>query len=359
MLVSTTSVVNPKDLFPKPLRQERLFYFYPMRYILSSFLAAVLLFSCSSAPELVQVTNQGPAQGSTYSISYLVPPGVDYRTDIDSILKAMDQQMSLWVENSEISRLNNGDSVRLSTAFARVITLSKLYTELTSGQFDITIAPVIKAWGFSGGSYNEDVNVDSLLQYVGSMKLSLPEADSLYALPFGFQVDVNAIAQGYTVDIIAEHLLAKGVKDYMVEVGGEVRCKGENVKGRGWRIGIEKPVEDRIPGQFQTIIALDSMSLATSGNYRKFWVDETGQKVVHTIDPETGQPVISNVLSASIIASNATLADALATACMVAGSNAMQLIAQFPDVEAYLIVGNKKGEIEVQKTEGWSAYEIN
>ncbi|HCP41691.1 MAG TPA: hypothetical protein DIT65_07840, partial [Cryomorphaceae bacterium] len=269
-----------------------------------------MLTSCNSNPALVQVTNQGPAQGSTYSISYLVPQGVDYREGIDSILKSIDQQMSLWIDESEISRLNKGDSIRISAAFARVIRLSKLYTDLTFGQFDITIAPVIKAWGFSGGAYSEDVNVDSLLQYVGSANLVLPEADSMYALPEGFQVDVNAIAQGYTVDIIADYLAVQGVKKYMVEVGGEVRCKGENINNIVWRIGIEKPAEERIPGQFQTIIALDSMSLATSGNYRKFWVNESGQKVVHTISPKTGQPVISNVLSASIIASNATLADA-------------------------------------------------
>lgn len=319
----------------------------------------MVLCGCSSDPEYIQVGNQGPAQGSTYSISYLVPQGADYREGIDSILSEMDHQMSLWLEESEITRLNGGDSIRISTDFARVITLSKLYSELTSGQFDITIAPVIKAWGFSRGSYNENSNVDSLLQFVGSEKITNPEVDSLYALPKGFQVDVNAIAQGYTVDVISQYLESKGVENYMVEVGGEVRCKGENVNGRIWRIGIEKPAEDRIPGQFQTIIALDSMSLATSGNYRKFWVDSSGQKVVHTINPETGRPVVSNVLSASIIASNATLADALATACMVAGSNAMQLVAQFPDVEAYLITGNKIGEIEVQKTEGWSSYEPN
>ena len=319
----------------------------------------MVLCGCSSDPEYIQVGNQGPAQGSTYSISYLVPQGVDYREGIDSILSEMDHQMSLWLEESEITRLNGGDSIRISTDFARVITLSKLYSELTSGQFDITIAPVIKAWGFSRGSYNENSNVDSLLQFVGSEKITNPEVDSLYALPRGFQVDVNAIAQGYTVDVISQYLESNGVQNYMVEVGGEVRCKGKNVNGRIWRIGIEKPAEDRIPGQFQTIIALDSMSLATSGNYRKFWVDSSGQKVVHTINPETGRPVISNVLSASIIASNATLADALATACMVAGSNAMQLVAQFPDVEAYLITGNKIGEIEVQKTEGWSSYEPN
>jgi len=322
-------------------------------------LPLIVLCGCSSDPEFIQVGNQGPAQGSTYSISYLVPQGVDYREGIDSILSEMDHQMSLWLEESEITHLNLGDSIHISADFARVITLSKLYSELTLGQFDITIAPVIKAWGFSRGAYNENSNVDSLLQFVGSEKLTTPEIDSLYALPRGFQVDVNAIAQGYTVDVISQYLESHGVENYMVEVGGEVRCKGENVNGRIWRIGIEKPTEDRIPGQYQAIIALDSMSLATSGNYRKFWVDSSGQKVVHTIDPETGRPVISNVLSASIIASNAALADALATACMVAGTNAMQLVAQFPDVEAYLITGNKIGEIEVQKTEGWSAYEPN
>jgi thiamine biosynthesis lipoprotein len=118
----------------------------------------------------------------------------------------MDQQMSLWVSDSEIFEAEPWRLCSPSTAFARVITLSKLYTELTSGQFDITIAPVIKAWGFSGGDYNDNVNVDSLLQFVGSAKLALPEPDSLYALPQGFQVDVNAIAQGYTVDVIADFL---------------------------------------------------------------------------------------------------------------------------------------------------------
>jgi len=309
------------------------------------------------------MTNQGPAQGSTFSISYLVPEGVDYRKDIDSILRSMDQQMSLWVENSEISRLNRGDSVYVSNDFQEVILKSIYISELTDGDFDITIAPLIKAWGFSGGTRKDSINVDSLMNYVGYKGLLAsrpgPRLDK-FALPKGYQIDVNAIAQGYTVDIVSNFFRNANVHNYMIEIGGEVRCKGTNIDGRKWRIGIEQPQEERAAGQYQTIVVLDTMSLATSGNYRKFWVDERGQRVVHTIDPETGQPVISNLLSVSIIANNATFADALATACMVSGlARAKAMVERFPNTEGYFIVGNKYGEFEVQTTSNWSQYELN
>ncbi|MEL0145783.1 MAG: FAD:protein FMN transferase [Schleiferiaceae bacterium] len=331
--------------------------------LLRAFFILPLLWSCQSTPELVQMTNQGPAQGSTFSISYLVPEGVDYRKDIDSILKSMDQQMSLWVENSEISRLNRGDSVYLSNDFQEVILKSIYISELTNGDFDITIAPLIKAWGFSGGTRKDSINVDSLMNYVGYKGLVASRPGPMlekFALPRGYQIDVNAIAQGYTVDIVSNFFRNANVHNYMIEIGGEVRCKGTNIDGRKWRIGIEQPQEERAAGQYQTIVVLDTMSLATSGNYRKFWVDERGQRVVHTIDPETGQPVISNLLSVSIIANNATFADALATACMVSGlARAKAMVERFPNTEGYFIVGNKYGEFEVQTTSNWSQYELN
>ncbi|MEL0334268.1 MAG: FAD:protein FMN transferase [Flavobacteriales bacterium] len=331
--------------------------------LLRAFFFLPLLWSCQSTPELVQMTNQGPAQGSTFSISYLVPEGVDYRKDIDSILKSMDQQMSLWVENSEISRLNRGDSVYLSNDFQEVILKSIYISELTNGDFDITIAPLIKAWGFSGGTREDSINVDSLMNYVGYKGLVASRPGPMldkFALPKGYQIDVNAIAQGYTVDIVSNFFRNANVHNYMIEIGGEVRCKGTNIDGRKWRIGIEQPQEERAAGQYQTIVVLDTMSLATSGNYRKFWVDERGQRVVHTIDPETGQPVISNLLSVSIIANNATFADALATACMVSGlARAKAMVERFPNTEGYFIVGNKYGEFEVQTTSNWSQYELN
>ena len=237
-----------------------------------------------------------------------------------------------------------------------------LYSELTEGAFDITIAPLIKGWGFSGGVRKDYVNVDSLMNYVGYQRLvaSRPGAMSdKYALPSGYEIDVNGIAQGFTVDLVVNLLKNKAVENYMVEIGGEVRCKGTNIQGRKWRIGIEEPNEQRVAGQFQTIIELDTMSLATSGNYRKYWEDERGQKVVHSIDPETGMPFISNLLSASIIAPNATMADALATASMIKGVlGAIEMIEQFPSAEGYFIVGTKLGEIEVQQTSGWEKYSI-
>lgn len=271
--------------------------------------------------------------------------------------------MSLWVENSEISRLNRGDSVYLSNDFQEVILKSIYISELTNGDFDITIAPLIKAWGFSGGTRKDSINVDSLMNYVGYKGLLArrpgPMLDK-FALPKGYQIDVNAIAQGYTVDIVSNFFRNANVHNYMIEIGGEVRCKGTNIDGRKWRIGIEQPQEERAAGQYQTIVVLDTMSLATSGNYRKFWVDERGQRVVHTIDPETGQPVISNLLSVSIIANNATFADALATACMVSGlARAKAMVERFPNTEGYFIVGNKYGEFEVQTTSNWSQYELN
>lgn len=323
-------------------------------------IAALGWVGCAESEDLVQMTNQGPAQGSTYSISYLVPEGVDYRKGIDSILKVMDKQMSLWVNDSEISRLNGGDSVRLSADFAQVLELSKAYSELTEGYFDITVAPMVKAWGFSRGTYQGEVNVDSLMAFVGSDKLPKIQTDSAYALLAGMQVDVNAIAQGYTVDVIERYLRYKRVENYLIEVGGEVICRGRNAAGRKWRIGIDKPEEDRSEGMFQTIVELDTMALATSGNYRKFWVDERGQKVVHTINPKNGQPVLSTLLSASIIAPNATLADALGTASMAMGSEAaLEFLEKLPNVEAYFITSTKLGELKVVTTSGWEKYNLD
>jgi len=345
--------------------------------LLYSFLFLAVLWSCQSetawvqnesawvqnGQQLVQITNQGPAQGSTFSISYLVPRGIDYGKSIDSILKSMDQQMSLWVENSEISRLNRGDSIFLSDDFQGVIMKSQYLSELTNGSFDISIAPLIKAWGFSGGTRKDSINVDSLMNFVGYKGLVLDRLghkEEKFALPKGYQLDVNAIAQGYTVDIVSNFLRNANVHNYMIEIGGEVRCKGKNIDGRKWRIGIEQPQEERTLGQYQTIVELDTMSLATSGNYRKFWVDERGQRVVHTIDPETGQPIISNLLSVSIIGNTATYADALATSCMVLGlTKAKAMIESLPRTEGYFILGNKYGEFEVQTTSNWSQYELN
>ena len=323
-------------------------------------ITGLLLWACSTTTDKVQMTNQGPAQGSTYSISYLVPEGIDYRSGIDSILKEMDQQMSLWVKDSEISKLNAGDSIHLSKDFAAVIERSIEIAASTEGNFDMTIAPVVKAWGFSGGEYRDSIHIDSLMQFVGSHRLAKPELSSRYGLPKGMELDVNGVAQGYTVDLIQRYLESKRVEDYLIEVGGEVVCQGNNASGRSWRIGIDKPEENRSEGLFQTIVELDTMALATSGNYRKYWVNAKGQKVVHTIDPKSGNPVVSNLLSASVIAPNATLADALGTAAMVMGQEkALEFLEQYPKVEAYLIISTKLGELKVIKTSGWSNYELD
>lgn len=326
-----------------------------VRYILALAVGAV---SCTPESDLVQMTHQGPAQGSTFTISYLAKEGVDFGDDIDSTLKYIDSEMSLWVDSSSINRLNNGDTLILSAEMKVMLTASRAAWRLTKGHYDITAAPIIKAWGFSRGIRRDSVPIDSIMAFVGFDKM--PKIQDTMALPAGMQIDLNGIAQGYTVDVITAFLERRGIQSYMVEIGGEVRCNGTNVNGRKWRIGIDQPQEERTEGQFQTIVELDSMSLATSGNYRKYWVNDQGQRVVHTINPKTGMPAESNLLSASIISSSATMADAFGTACMVMGAErGKRFIEGLDGVEGYFIIGTQLGGTEVLTTSGWSQYELD
>ena len=179
-------------------------------------------------------------------------------------------------------------------------------------------------------------------------------------MPSGFTLDFNAIAQGFTVDLLAQFLEGKGVEHYMVEVGGEVKAKGQNVDGEIWRIGVDKPTEEIDENdRFQVIVNLENAALATSGNYRKFWVDEeSGVKYSHTINPKTGFPARNRLLSASIISKSSCMdADAYATACMVMGTQkAVQFIESKKDLEAYLIYSDEEGKWETHITPGFNDY---
>lgn len=336
-------------------------YFSAM-YMRILFLATLLLTACTSGEqERVQYTYQGAAQGSSYSISVVTPLGENHSAGIDSVLALMDAEMSLWVDTSALSRLNRGDSVLLSKDLRAVFESSLHYGYFTGGAFDITLAPVIQAWGFSKGVVLDTAAIDSLMDFVGYAALPGVSFATHYRLPKGVKVDMNAIAQGYTVDRLAAYFEQRGVQDYLVEVGGELRCSGFTIDKRPWRIGIDKPVAQREEGVYQDIVVLDSMALATSGNYRKFWIDEeSGQKVVHTIDPNTGYPVVSSLLSASVIAPTAMGADALATALMVMGyPEAVQFIEKQSGVEAYLIIGDPFGGTKTVETSGWKNYRVD
>jgi thiamine biosynthesis lipoprotein len=316
-----------------------------------------LILACNSQPEYFLVKTSGPTQGTSYNISYVEKEGKDYREAIDSILLVIDRSMSLWVQSSTIYRLNAGDTVQLDQHFKNVLAASIAMSKKTDGAFDITIAPLVKAWGFGPDErlQLDSAKVDSLLALVGYTRLKFDGSN--LTMPKGMQLDMNAIAQGYTVDVLSSFLESKGILNYLVEVGGEVRARGKNATEQVWSVGVDKPNENFNPeNRFQVIVSLDSAALATSGNYRKFWVDEnTGIKYAHTINPKTGYPVKSKLLSATVVAPDCMTADAWATACMVVGEEkAKEFIKRNKELEAYFVYSDFEGNYQTWQSDGFA-----
>ena len=322
-------------------------------------IGAVLLFSHRDG-QGQYVKTGGFIQGTTYHITYESKAGKNLQPEFDSLLAAIDGSLSIYLPTSVISRINQNDpAVEADEKFIAVFNKSAEVWKETGGAFDITVAPLVNAWGFgfTASSVTDSITIDSLLQYVGMDKVSLSGKKVNKAHP-NITLDMNAIAQGYSVDLVSEYLESLGIKNYMVEIGGEVRTRGRNDKGNLWRIGIDKPLEgNMIPGSdLQVILQLNKRSLATSGNYRKYY-EKNGIKYSHTINPATGYPAMSNLLSATIIADDCMTADAYATACMVFGlDRSIDFLGRHTFLEAYLIYSDEKGEFKVYHTPGFEKY---
>lgn len=330
-----------------------------MKKALLLILATAALISCnenSPMESLPASICRGEAQGTTYKVT-IVGDTLNRQMAIDSILDRLDQDLSLWVENSLINRVNAFD--RTDTVFAFHDTLgifsllydvsSEIYRK-TEGAFDPTVYPLVNAWGF-GLENRKEMNqekVDSLLEFVGfePFRIDLNEFEQNYVYQYSeirkgrmqTQLDFNAIAQGYSVDIICDYLNEEGLENYMVELGGEVKCKGFNPNAEIWRIAVDKPVEGA-ERTFQAILNVKDKAVATSGNYRKFY-EKDGVKYSHTIDPRTGYPVQHSLLSATVMANDCGIADAYATAFMVMGvEKTAEFIAANPDLglDVYLL----------------------
>ena len=268
--------------------------------------------------------------------------------------------LSTYEPGSVISRINRNESMETDSLFRVVFREARRVYELSGGAFDITVGPLIDAWGFGPGEKQEvdSALVDSLLQYVGMDKVQLA-GDRVVKESPGVRLDVNAIAQGLAVDVVAEYLEGLECANYMVEIGGEVRTRGKNPRGLFWRIGVDRPeFGSMIPGeQLQVIISMQHRSLATSGNYRKYYETEGGVRITHSIDPKTGYPRQSRLLSATILTDECMTADALATACMVLGlEEARAFIERQEDTDAYLIFGDEFGAYQVWFTPGLKKY---
>lgn len=301
--------------------------------------------------------NEGQIFGTTYHVKYAATK--DYHQEIDAILSDIDMSMSLFKAGSTLSLFNANKPYPNDPMLLEVVQLSQKIAKETQGAFDITVAPLVNAWGF-GMKQKQPLTatqVDSLRQIIGYQKLTLKGSQLQKADP-RLSIDLGAIAKGYAVDCVARLLAEKGCKSYMVEIGGEVVVSGQNPEGKFWRLGVNKPVEDstKTNNEIQTLIQLNKGGVATSGNYRNFYYKD-GKKYAHTISPRTGYPAEHNLLSATIIAPTCAQADAYATACMVMGlEKAQAFVNHHSQLAALFIYADSQGRYRTWTSQAMNQY---
>ena len=330
-----------------------------MKRVFLLFIGLVILASCGKQPK--KMVLQGLAQGSYYAVTYFDERGRNFQHEIDSIFHAVDMSVNLWVDSSVISKVNRNEEVVLDQIFIDNFNIAQEAAKLSDGYFDPTVSPIVAAWGFSykvGDSITPQL-IDSLKQWVDYRKVRIENGKVIKENP-AMTLDFNAIAQGYTSDLIAAFLESRGIKSYLVDTGGEIMAKGEKNNGKPWIVGIEKPAENKDSEQVvQTRITLRDKGLVTSGSTRKY-VKRNGKRYSHSINPKTGYPVEHNVLSVTVLAENSVWADALASICMVMGlKQSLPLIESLDSVEAYYIYANEQNELETFATEGFKTLIIN
>lgn len=317
-----------------------------LKYI-SLFVLLIVFGACEQEPKYH--FNEGKVFGTFYHMVYQYPNEDGLQAEILEKLKEFDFSLSTYNPESVISKVNQNDStVVLDDYFTTCFKTSEQIAKVTNGAFDWTVAPLVNAWGF--GFKNklepEEIPVDSLLQVVGYQKVRL-EAGKVIKEDPRIMFDASAIAKGYGVDVVADFLESKGITNYMVEIGGEIRVKGNSNKNRLWRVGIDKPIDDptSLSRQIQDVLELKNGAMATSGNYRQFYVKD-GKKYAHTIDPRLGYPVQHSLLSASVVAPTCMKADAYATAFMVLGlEKSVEIVQNDPELDAYFIYTDEKGAL--------------
>lgn len=292
--------------------------------------------------------DSGLVFGTSYNITY--QSNDNLKPEIEKVLAEVDASLSPFNEKSVITHVNRNEAVALDDHFITVFRLSSEIYKDTEGAFDITVAPLVNAWGFGfkNGTMPDKQAIDSLKQFVGFDKVKLQDG-KIIKTDDRLMLDCSAIAKGYGVDAVAKMLKSKGISNFMVEIGGEIVASGENPKGAPWRIGVSKPEDDSVSvsNDIQGIINISDKAMATSGNYRNFYY-KGGKKYAHTIDPKTGCPVQHSILSATVVSDECAKADAYATAFMVMGlEKAKAVLARHKDMMAYFIYSDDKGNNKV------------
>ena len=293
--------------------------------------------------------NKGFIFGTVYNITYQSDKNLE--KEIIRELDKVDASLSPFNEKSIISKINRNEEAVVDNYFYDVFNLAMQISEDTNGAFDITVAPIVNAWGFGfkSGSSPTSQYIDSLKQFIGYKKVRIDKDKHVVKQDERIMLDCSAIAKGYGSDVVARLFNAKGIKNYMIEIGGEIVASGLSEKRLPWKIGITKPSEDSLgtSNELQTILNITDCAMATSGNYRNFYY-KNGKRYAHTIDPRTGYPIQHNILSATVIAKSCAQSDAYATSFMVLGlDEAKKILERHPQLLAYLIYTNKDNEYEV------------
>jgi len=326
------------------------------------FCIAFLLTSCAEKPkEVIMRANTGFALGTTYSVQYeIFNDEVDYANDIENVFHEVNQSISAYLPTSDISRINKGENdVIVDDYFKIVYDFSKEVYEKTDGYFDPSVGALVNAWGFGPEKPINNLSsqqVDSIMTFTGFHKVHLTAERKVVKDHPSLTIDFNSLGKGYAIDLIGKMLDEKGIKNYIVEVGGEILTKGKNTnKVKKWTVAIDSPVQDSDERQYIELVTLENKAMATSGNYRKFRVDpETGDHYVHILNAKTGYPMKNNVLSVSVVADNCMKADAYATAFMVMPyEKTKALLSKLTDVDAYVVSKDEYGNIQKYITKGF------
>lgn len=316
--------------------------FRPRSYLLLLLIAAFVA-SCNSAGEKNKgysfYYDNGSIFATGFNIKYSYSRSLE--KEIVEELNRFDLSLNPFKENAIITKVNNNEEVELDSFFVNVFEKSIEISKNTDGYFDITTSPLINAWGFGFDNMDSVTPemIDSLKSFVGYDKISINDNGEIIKTDSRVEINTSAIAKGYACDIIADLLESYGIEDYMVEIGGEVSASGVNEKGVCWRIGVDKPIDGffGLQNDLQTILSLCNKSLATSGNYRNFYVKD-GKKYAHTIDPHTGYPSETDILGATVLADDCMTADAYATAFVAMGiKKSIEVAADIPGIHYYFI----------------------
>lgn len=322
------------------------------RYLMLLLFVSIFI-SCEKEPKNVAVF--GNVFGTTYSVKYHIEDDIDFQKQFDSIFKIINQSMSTYQEDSDISKINRNEAFEVDAHFIKVFNKSKEIYRFTEGAFDPTIGAVVNAWDFGpeGRIVNLDsIKVDSLMRSVGFNRVGL-RGNTVVKERNSF-IDFNAIAKGYGVDVIGEFLGSKNVENYLVEIGGEIRSRGINLeKQQSWKVGVEMPHFDGTQSIMKAI-SLENAAMATSGTYRKFKTDDDGNRYSHIIDTKTGYPSKTNLLSISVIAEDCMTADGYATAFKAMGiDKTRSFLSRHPEMKVFLIFENDKNELETLSLNGF------